>query len=58
MKRKLLKFIWLLSIPCTISIGYDVFNIVKSKDMLEAISTAMLFLVQIIYIIGELIRDE
>jgi len=58
MKKLLWKIILILAIPSTLYCGYEAFIILNSKSLTLAWLTTMLFLVQILTIIEELMKHE
>ena len=58
MKRKILRLILIGSIPATLYCGYEVVRILKDKDVVLSVITGMLFLMQALESLSELMKDE
>ena len=58
MKKLLWKIILIGSIPATSYFGYEVVKIVKEKDVVLAVLTGTLFLMQALESLSELMKDE
>ena len=58
MKKLLWKIILIGSIPATLYCGYEVVKIVKEKDVVLAVLTGTLFLIQALESLSELMKDE
>ena len=58
MKNLLWKIILIGSIPATLYCGYEVVRILKDKDVVLSVITGMLFLMQALESLSELMKDE
>ena len=58
MKRKILRLILIGSIPAILYCGYEVVKIVKDKDVVLSVITGMLFFMQALESLSELMKDE